>query len=52
MINASLGKRCYKFWDGSIEFSPITGIWICHLQAYHLVQQFHETIVAHGGNLF
>jgi hypothetical protein len=27
-------KRCNKFCNGSIEFSPITGIWIQRLQAY------------------
>jgi hypothetical protein len=27
-------KWCSKFCDGSIEFSPITGIWIHRLQAY------------------
>jgi hypothetical protein len=45
-------KRCNKFCDGSIEFSPITGIWIRRLQAYRWIQQFHEKKVAHGGNLF
>ncbi len=48
----ALEKRCNKFCDGSIEFSPITGIWIRCLQAYRWVQQFHENKVAHGGNLF
>jgi hypothetical protein len=45
-------KQCSKFCDGSIEFSPITGIWIHCLQAYRWVQQFHEKKVAHKGNLF
>jgi hypothetical protein len=31
-------KCCNKFWDGSIEFSPITSIRIRHLQAYHWIQ--------------
>jgi hypothetical protein len=48
----ALEKRCNKFCDGSIEFSPVTGIWIRCLQAYHWVQQFHKNKVAHGGNLF
>jgi hypothetical protein len=30
-------KWCNKFCDGSIEFSPVTSIWICCLQAYHWV---------------
>ena len=29
----ALEKRCNKFCDGSIYFSPITGIWIQRLQA-------------------
>jgi hypothetical protein len=45
-------KWCNKFCDGCIKFSPVTGIWICHLQAYRWVQKFHENKVAHGGNLF
>ncbi len=45
-------KRCNKFCDGSIEFSPIAGIWIQRHQAYCWVQQFHENKVAHEGNLF
>ncbi len=48
----ALEKRCNKFCDRSIEFSPITGIWIRCLQAYRWIQQFHENKVAHGGNLF
>ncbi len=48
----ALEKWCNKFYDGSMEFSPITGIWICRLQAYLWIQQFHENKVAHGGNLF
>jgi hypothetical protein len=45
-------KQFNKYCDGRIEFSPIAGIWIRHLQAYRCVQQFHENKVAHGGNLF
>jgi hypothetical protein len=48
----ALEKRCNKFCDGSIEFSPIAGIWIQRLQAYRWIQQFHENKVTHGGNLF
>ena len=48
----ALEKCCNKFWDGSIDFSPVTGIWIHHLKAYRWVQWFHENKVAHGGNLF
>ncbi len=31
-------KRCYKFHDGSIEFSLVTSILIHRLQAYCWVQ--------------
>jgi hypothetical protein len=48
----ALKKQCNKFCDGSIEFSPITGIWIQCLQAYRWVQQSFENKVNHGGNLF
>jgi hypothetical protein len=48
----ALEKRCNKFCDGSIEFSPIIDTWIRCLQAYRWVQQFHENKVAHRGNLF
>jgi hypothetical protein len=48
----ALEKWCNKFCDGSIELSPITGIWIRCLQAYCWVQQLHENRVAHGSNLF
>jgi hypothetical protein len=34
----ALEKWCNKFCDGSIEFSPITGIWIRRLQAYCWIQ--------------
>jgi hypothetical protein len=45
-------KCCNKFWNGSIKFSLVTGIWIQCLQAYRWIQQFHENKVAHRGNLF
>jgi hypothetical protein len=48
----ALEKRCNKFHDGIIEFSPITSIWIRRRQAYGWIQPFHENKVAHGGNLF
>jgi hypothetical protein len=44
-------KCCNKFRDRSIEFSPVTSIWIHCLQAYSWVQQFHKNKVTHGGNL-
>jgi hypothetical protein len=30
----ALEKRCNKFCDGSIKFSPVTSIWIRCLQAF------------------
>ncbi len=48
----ALENWCNKFQDESIEFSLVTSIWICCLQAYRWVQPFHENKVAHGGNLF
>ncbi len=45
-------KQCNKFCDGSLEFSPVTGIWIHCLQAYRWVQHFYEIKVTHRGNLF
>ncbi len=47
-----LEKLCNKFWNRSIKFSPITGIWIQCLQVYNRIKWFHENKVAHGGNLF
>ena len=30
-------KRCNKFKDRNIEFSPVVGLWIHRLQAYRWV---------------
>ena len=53
VIQLMLGseKRCNKFRDGNIEFSPVVGIWICHLQAYRWIQQYHAGNLKHAGNL-
>ena len=45
-------KRCNKFWDGSIEFSPVIGLWIRRIQVYRWIRQNHEGRVEHAGNLF
>jgi hypothetical protein len=52
LVVLGLEKQCNRFWNGSIKFSLVTGIWIQLLQAYHWIQHFHENKVAHGGNLF
>ena len=44
-------KQCNKFRDGTIEFSPVVGIWIRRLQAYHWIEQYHTGKVKHAGNL-
>ena len=44
-------KRCNKFRDGNIEFSPVVGIWIRHLQAYRWIEQYHAENVKRAGNL-
>jgi hypothetical protein len=44
-------KQCNKFYDRSIEFSPVVSIWILFLQAYQWVQHFHKNMVPHRGNL-
>jgi len=44
-------KRCNKFHDGNIEFSPVVGIWIHRLQAYRWIEQYHVGKVKHAGNL-
>jgi hypothetical protein len=45
-------KRCNKLRYGSIEFSPVMGIWIRRLQAYRWIRRYHEGMVEHSGNLF
>jgi hypothetical protein len=45
-------KRCNKFWDGSIEFSPVIGLWIRRIQVYRWIRWYHAGWVEHAGNLF
>ena len=47
-----LEKCCNKFRDGSIEFSPVIGLWIRRIQVYRWIRQYHEGRVEHTGNLF
>ena len=47
-----LEKRCNKFRDGSIEFSPVIGLWIRRIQVYRWIRRYHEGRVEHVGNLF
>ena len=44
-------KRC-KFRDGSIEFSPVIGLWICWIQVYPWIRGYLERKVEHAGNLY
>jgi hypothetical protein len=36
-VDVGLGKRCNKFIDGNIEFSPVVGLWLHRLQAYRWI---------------
>jgi hypothetical protein len=45
-------KRCNKFRDGSIEFSPVVGLWKRCLQAYRWISKYQNNLVPHPGNLF
>ena len=35
-------RQCYKFRDGSIEFSPGIGLWIRQIQVYRWIHQYLE----------
>ena len=45
-------KRCNKFRDGSIEFSPVIGLWIRRIQVYRWIRRYLEGKVEHAGNLY
>ena len=45
-------KRCNKFRDGSIEFSPVIGLWIRRIQVYRWICRYLEEKVEHAGNLY
>ena len=45
-------KRCNKFQDRSIEFSPVIGLWIRWIQVYHWICHYLEGKVEHAGNLY
>jgi hypothetical protein len=45
-------KRCNKFRDGSIDFSPVMGLWIHCLQVYRWIGRYLAGLVPHPGNLF
>ncbi len=47
-----LEKRCNKFRDGNIDFSPVVGLWIRHLQAYRWIDRYQNGQVPHAGNLY
>ena len=45
-------RRCNKFRDGSIEFSPVIGLWIRQIQVYRWIRRYLEGKVEHVGNLY
>jgi hypothetical protein len=45
-------RRCNKFRDGSIEFSPVIGLWIRRIQVYRWICRYLEGKVEHVGNLY
>jgi hypothetical protein len=45
-------KRCNKFRDGSIDFSPVVGLWIHCFQAYRWISRYLAGQVPYHGNLF
>ena len=47
-----LEKRCNKFRDGSIELSPVIGLWIRRIQVYRWIRRYHKGRVGHAGDLF
>ena len=42
-----LEKRCNKFRDGNIDFSPVVGLWILCLQAYRWISRYLAGLVPH-----
>jgi hypothetical protein len=47
-----LEMRCNKFRYGSIDFSPVVGLWIRCLQVYRWISMYLAGLVPHPGNLF
>jgi hypothetical protein len=45
-------KRCNQFRDGSIDMSPVVGLWIRCLQVYRWISRYLAGLVPHPGNLF
>jgi hypothetical protein len=45
-------RRCNKFRDGSIEFTPVIGLWIRWIQVYRWIRRYLEGKVEHAGNLY
>jgi hypothetical protein len=45
-------RQCNKFRDGSIEFSPVIGLWIRRIQVYRWIRRYLEGKVEHAGNLY
>jgi hypothetical protein len=45
-------KWCNTYQNGSIEFSPVVGLWIRRMQLHRWICRFLNGKVAHAGNLF
>jgi hypothetical protein len=45
-------KQCNKFRVGSIEFSPVIGLWIRRIQVYRWIRRYLVGKVEHAGNLY
>ena len=45
-------KRCNKFRDGRLDFSPVIGLWIRRIQVYRWIRRYLEGKVEHAGNLY
>ena len=45
-------SKCNKFKDGTIEFSPVVGLWLNRLRMYRYIQRFKAGMVTDPRNLF
>ncbi len=48
----SAESKCNKFMDGTIEFSPVVGLWINCLRTYHWILWYKQGQVPDPCNLF
>ena len=52
MLRAHQQKQCNKFIDGTIEFSPLVGLWTSRQKSYKWVERHKQGIVNDPQNLF